>query len=125
MKVRHSQYEKGQGGCEYVIGLVIIILLCLGAVWLITKLVVMIKDNVTDMNPPTATLQAPSTAETTLVPPTSPITSTPNIIPQETDETPTPIMIEPPIPTVPAETPDGPSVGLWQQFLNWLKSFNK
>lgn len=122
---RFSKLEKGQGIIEFIIGIVIILILCSAALGFTTEFLSWTKKNISDMSPATATLPASfPTEEETLA--TESVLSTPNptIAPQEI-ESPVPVTTVPIIPTAPPSQPNEPETGVWERFLSWLDNLIK
>lgn len=122
---RFSKLEKGQGIIEFIIGIVIILILCSAALGFTTEFLSWTKKNISDMSPATATLPASfPTEEETLA--TESVLSTPNptITPQEI-ESPVPVTTVPIIPTAPPSQPNEPETGVWERFLSWLDNLIK
>lgn len=119
MKIRFSNQEKGQGLPELIIGLVIIVILCLAALTLITKLIAWTKSNISEIRAPTATLPSVVTEEPNQLPEIATPTPETTRVPDEI-ESPVPITALPVIPTAPAVEPDIPNISIWDKFLDWL-----
>lgn len=118
MKARYLRREKGQGCIEFLIALAIIIILILAVIWIISGLIVLIRENliVIQSTPPPTTIPAETVVPTEFI--NTPSVTTPGVLPTEkTDGTSVDNIAE--STTTPSQSA-APEKTFWENISDWI-----